>query len=137
MLETFDQVEKGRLALLAAHDLAKHTQTLPAPVSSRSILKTVVSRGKGSSQQSSTKGCLSKLHPGDGEMLLQGYKAHAPLFMPLTYALEKSCENGWGSGWETAFTAQTRMSANAARQFEEIAEQFYRELLLSRLLDKA
>jgi hypothetical protein len=122
--ESFEKVDRARLCLLAANDLAAQTQHLPGPASCRSILRTVIGRGKGNAQQSSTGACIGKLAAGDGEKLLRGTKALAPLFMPLSFALEKNRENGWASGWENAFTAQTRMNAGASRSLDEIAEQY-------------
>jgi hypothetical protein len=135
--EPFEKVDKARLALLAADDLAIQTCHLPGPASCRSILNTVLGRGKGNSQQSSTENCIGKLTAEDGAKLLKRAKAYSPIFMPISFALEKNQENGWGGGWENAFTAQTKMAVGASRALEEIAEQYFRELLLSRLLSEA
>lgn len=132
--EPFNKIDKPRLALLAASDLAVQTQHLPGPASCRAILKSVLAQGKGSLQQVSTESCISKLTALDGERLLKNAKASSPLFMPLTFALEKAHEVNWATGWENAFTAQTKMKATTNRPLEEVAEQFYREILLTRLL---
>jgi GTPase-associated system helical domain len=135
--EPFEAIHKPRLAFLAAHELASQTQHIPGPVSARSILRSVIEHGKGTTPESSTKGCIGKLISGDGERLLKSSKAYAPVFMPLTFALEKNREVGGGHGWENAFSVQTKMDAQAMRDLVEIAEQFYRECLLSRLLNEA
>lgn len=135
--EQFGGIDKARLALFAAHDLASQTQHLPGPASSRSILRTVIGAGKGKVHNSSIDACFGKLLDGDGEHLLKGAHARSPLFMPISFALEKKRENGWGGGWENAFNAQTKMASNSTRQLDEIAEQFYRELLLARLIREA
>jgi GTPase-associated system helical domain len=135
--EQFEGIDKARLALFAAHDLASQTQHLPGPASSRSILRTVIGYGKGKVQNSSIDGSLGKLLNGDGEHLLKRAHSHSPVFMPISFALEKKRENGWGGGWENAFNAQTKMLSNSTRQLDEIAEQFYRELLLARLIREA
>jgi GTPase-associated system helical domain len=132
--EPFSKIEKPLLAFIAAHDLASQTQQLPGPASCRPILKSVLALGKGAVQQASTETCLSKISSSDGQRLLVHAKVLSPIFMPLTFALEKAHEVDWNTGWESAFTAQTKLKTNANRPIDEISEQFYRELLLSRLL---
>jgi hypothetical protein len=134
--EPFNKIEKPRLAFIAAHDLAVQTQHMPGPASCRTILKSVLTMGKGTLHQASTEACLSKIFSSDGERLIANTKIYSPLFMPLTFALEKAREVNWIEGWENAFSAQTKLKASANRPIEEISEQFYRELLLSRLLTK-
>jgi hypothetical protein len=132
--EPFKKIEKTRLAFIAAHDLAAQTQHLPGPASCNAILRSVVVLGKGTSQQASIQACLSTLSALDGEELLRHIKVLSPVFMPLSFGLQKAQEVNWNAGWEGAFTAQTKLKANASRSIDEISEQFYRELLLSRLL---
>jgi|GEM_PF-3326819 len=132
--EPFNKIEKPLLAYIAAHDLASQTQQLPGPASCRAILKSVLTLGKGPAQQASIETCVSKVSSSDGQRLLTHARVLSPTFMPLTFGLEKAREVDWGTGWESAFTAQTKLKTNANRPIDEVSEQFYRELLLSRLL---
>jgi hypothetical protein len=132
--DAFNEIDKARLALVAAHDLAAQTQHTPGPASCRAVLKSVIALGKGTTQQASIEACLSEVSSEEGERLLFGTRTNLPVFLPISFGLDKRREVNWETGWESAFVSRTKLKANAGRPIEDISEQFYRELLLSRIL---
>ena len=130
----FRDFKKPRLALVAAHDLAKQTQQIPGPVSANAILLSVLALPAEQIEETTIESCVSALESEEAFRLVNGLASSDPVYMPIIFALEKAKEVDWGGGWQSAFAVRTKLRADAARPVAKVAEQFYRELLLSRLL---
>jgi hypothetical protein len=128
-------IKKEQAVLFIAVELANLTRQIPGPASVSAILSTLLDRCRNSSANEMTlEGCVQSIAAADGAQYLAKREVVHPVVSPISYALAKAEETGWGDGWQSAFKAQTLTSASTKYPALKIAEQLYREILLSRAL---
>jgi hypothetical protein len=131
--QPLSKLKRKQAVLHLASDLAEQTEQIPGPVCATSLLRTLLEQCDGTGDETTVEACVGAIGTTDGSHFLSLTRTLDPQITPLSYALEKARENGWKKGWQTAFETQTLMSPSASRTFLEISEQFYIELLISRL----
>lgn len=128
-------LQKEQAVIFIAVELANLTRQIPGPRSATSILSTLLDQCKKSNADEVTlEACIRSIDAADGAEYLAKRKVVHSTITPISFALTKAEENGWDDGWENAFKTQTGKPANTKYAFLEIAEQLYREALLSRAL---
>jgi hypothetical protein len=126
-------LRKEQAAIFVAIELATMTRQIPGPASASAILSTLLAQCKdGDTEHVTLEGCVKSIDPADGARHLAKRDVVHPVITPISFTLVKAEENGWGDGWQNAVKTQTRMTPNANYPILRIAEQLYREALLSR-----
>jgi hypothetical protein len=128
-------LKKEQAVIFVAAEFANLTRQIPGPASASAILSTLLGQCKNpNSDEVTLETCVKSIDATDGASYLSKRTVVHPVITPISFALSKAEENGWNDGWETAFKAQTRKSADSKHSVLKIAEQFYRETLLARAL---
>jgi len=128
-------LKKEQVALFVAVELANLTRQIPGPASASAILSTLLDQCANSNAGEVTlEVCVQSIDAGDGAEYLAKRKVVHPVISPVSFALIKAEETGWDDGWQNAVKMQTRRSVTTKYPVLKIAEQLYREVLLSRTL---
>ncbi len=128
------QIKKQAAVIPIGFELAALTKQIPGPASASPILLGLLEQCKDSVADLSIEDCVNSVSAQDGDRFVSMSRSLQPVLMPLTYGLEKAKENGWKKGWQNAFQTQTGFDPAAKHPVLRIAEQVYREVLLSRVL---
>lgn len=126
----FGDVADAARPLVLANELAEHTLLPPGPPTVRALL----SRAKMPS-----KGKVA-IVDAVAAAPLEWLKSHvapkvaSPVSRPIHLAVERQLETGTGKSWVAGWAAATDLPADAALPHLALAELFYRERLLTRIL---
>lgn len=128
-------LKKEQAALFVALEFARLTRQIPGPPSASAILSSFLDQCKSTNAgEVSLEDCIQSVVATDGEKYLAKVEVVDPVISPISFALAKAEEAGWHEGWQNAVKTQTRLSATTKYPVLKIAEQLYREALLSRSL---
>lgn len=127
---SFGDIADAARPLVLAKELADHTLLPPGPPTVRALL----SRAKMPSKGKVAIADVIAAAPLDWLKAHVAPTAASPVTRPLHLAIERQLETGTGKSWVAGWAATTELPADAALPHLAIAELFYRERLLTRLL---
>jgi GTPase-associated system helical domain len=128
-------LKKEQASLFIAVELANLTRQIPGPASAPAILSTMLDHCKNHTASDVTlEACIQSIGAADGTAHLTKRTVVHPVISPISFAVVKAEETGWEDGWQNAVKIQTKKPANTKYPILKIAEQLYREALLSRAL---
>ena len=127
---SFGDIADAARPLVLAKELAGHTLLPPGPPTVRALL----SRAKLSGKGKVTVVDAVAAAPIEWLRSQVAPKAASPVTQPLHLAIARQLETGPGKAWVAGWAAATDLPQDAALPHLTLAELFYRERLLTRLL---
>lgn len=126
----FGDVADAARPIVLAKELADHTVLPPGPPSVRSLLSRAKLKGTGEVRVVDAVTAA----PIDWLRSQVSAKSTSPVTQPLHFAMARQLETGPGNAWIAGWAAATDLPPDLAMPQLTLAELFYRERLLTRLL---
>lgn len=126
----FGDIADAARPLVLANELAGHTLLPPGPPTVRALLSRAKLPGRGKVALVDAVAAA----PLDWLKAHVAPRAASPVTQPLHLAIERQLETGAGKSWVEGWAAATDLPQDAALPHLTLAELFYRERLLTRLL---
>lgn len=127
---SFDDLADAARPLVLAKELASHTLLPPGPPTVRALLSRAKLAGKGKVALVDAVAAA----PFEWLKLHVAPQAASPVTQPLHFAIARQLETGPGKAWVAGWAAATDLPQDVALPHLTLAELFYRECLLTRLL---